>query len=89
MIAAAAAVVQPAPPHTVARLAAVPDLEALAKRELATPGRYQLEQRPAPPTSWWTRIWHWIAERWQKFWRGLFARVHVGKKQPRVSATRS
>ena len=76
--------------HSVARLhagpataanASVPDLRALAQRELATPGRYQLT-RPAAalPKPWWVRVWDWLAERWEKLWRGLFGRVHVGKQ---------
>jgi len=59
----------------------VPDLGALAQRELATPGRYQLAQRNlATPEPWWSRIWAWIAGRWQKLWDGLFSRVHVGRE---------
>ncbi|HEY6327219.1 MAG TPA: hypothetical protein VIW73_11975 [Candidatus Cybelea sp.] len=75
--------------HTVARLrsgppaarnAAAPDLQALAQTELATPGRYRLAQPVATPKPWWSRIWRWIADRWQKFWNGLFSRVRVGRE---------
>jgi hypothetical protein len=75
--------------HTAARLhsgppaarsAPVPDLQALAQTELATPGRYRLAQPVAAPKPWWSGIWGWITDRWQKFWRGLFSRVSVGKE---------
>jgi hypothetical protein len=59
--------------------APVPDLNVLAQRELATLGRYLLAQRAAVSKPWWSPVWDWIAERWQKFWRGLFWRAHVGR----------
>jgi hypothetical protein len=60
----------------------VPDLRALAERELATAGRYRLTQTLAPPASepWWARVWDWVADRWQRFWNALFSRVHVGRE---------
>lgn len=75
--------------HTLARLhaapaaaahASVPDLKALARRELGTRGRYALTPSAAPSKPWWSPIWGWIADRWQQFWRGLFGRVHLGKQ---------
>ncbi len=58
----------------------VPDLGALAQRELATPGRYRLAPRAAPPEAWWRRALDWISDRSQGFWRALFGRVRVGKE---------
>ncbi len=70
--------------HMVPRARAnapVPDLHALAQRELATPGRYRLAQPVATtPKPWWSHIWGWIADRWQTFWHGLFKRVSVGRQ---------
>lgn len=78
------------PAHTLARLdsvppaargtVGVPDLQRLASHELAIPGRYQLAHAPPPHESLWTRIWNWIANRWERLWRALFGRAHVGPK---------
>jgi hypothetical protein len=61
---------------------AAPDLLALAQRELAIPGRYQLSVSSVAVAAepWWMRAWDWIAERWQKFWNAIFAHVHVGRQ---------
>lgn len=69
--------------HTVPRARAnvrVPDLSALAQRELATPGRYRLAPRATPPKAWWWRALEWIGDRWQDFWRTLFGRMRVGNE---------
>jgi hypothetical protein len=59
---------------------APPDLRAFAERELATPGRYRLASRAAVVSEpWWMRAWDWLAERWQRLWNAVFARVHVGR----------
>ncbi len=81
--------------HSVARLDSGPhaaalgnstaptDLRSLAQRELGIAGRYHLMQPPAVAASepWWLRAWSWIADRWGRFWKALFGRVHVGKAQ--------
>jgi hypothetical protein len=76
--------------HSIARLdsgprnaVGAPDLHALVQRELGIHGRYQPGAPPAAVAqeSWWQRAWEWIADRWDKFWRALFARVHVGKEE--------
>ena len=73
--------------HVVVRLAPVPappisapDLRALAYREFAVKGRYQLAEPPVAATAqaWWLQALHWIYQRWQRFWDLLFARVRVG-----------
>ncbi len=63
--------------------ATVPDLRALAQRELAVRGRYQLAKMPPPHQSLWSRFWNWIGDRLQQLWRTLFGRAHVG---PRAAA---
>jgi hypothetical protein len=60
-----------------------PNLHALAQRELAIPGRYQLA-RVSPstmPRPWWQQLLEWMAERWQQLWNVLFSRVHLGRSQ--------
>lgn len=73
--------------HVVVRLAPVPappssapDLRALAYREFAVKGRYQLAEPPVAATAqaWWLQALHWIYQRWQRFWDLLFARVRIG-----------
>jgi hypothetical protein len=74
--------------HSMARLesgppvraAEPPDLRGLAERELSVPGRYRLAS-PAVAVSepWWMRVWDWLSVRWQRLWRAIFARVHVGR----------
>jgi hypothetical protein len=79
--------------HSMARLAsasssaashaaAPPNLRALAQRELAVAGRYQLGQTAVPPPTepWWSRAWRWVSDRWNQLWRAVFARAHVGKE---------
>jgi hypothetical protein len=77
--------------HSIAQLNSVPaatnagppNLHDLVRRELRTPGRYQVA-KPAFPTAakpWWLRVWDWIADRWQQFWNALFGRVHIGRTQ--------
>jgi hypothetical protein len=75
--------------HVVANLRAVPhvpanlpttDLNALAQRELATPGRYHFAARTMPSKAWWWRILQWLGERWQSLKRALFGRLHLGKE---------
>jgi hypothetical protein len=65
-----------------APLPAAPDLHRLAQRELSIPGRYQIAESNAAIATepWWMKAWDWIAERWQKFWNAIFARVHVGRQ---------
>lgn len=74
--------------HTQARLeatvrgsrAAAPDLAALAMRELATRGRYQIAEPPAAPHEpWWMAPLRWIGDRWDQLWRRISSRVHVGR----------
>jgi hypothetical protein len=62
--------------------AAPPDLNALAQRELATAGRYQLVAPAAVPATepWWAGPWRWLSERWDRLWRAVFARAHVGRE---------
>ena len=73
--------------HVVARLAPAPapavsppDLRALAQREFAIKGRYQIAEPAVAPAAqpWWLQAWHWVYKRWQAFWDALFARVKVG-----------
>lgn len=78
------------PAHRVERLAAppsrvlsrTPNLDALAQRELSTPGRYRLKLAPAHvlPAPWWQRAWDWIAGRWDDLWRSIASRAHVGER---------
>jgi hypothetical protein len=78
------------PRHTLARLAsgppatatAPPDLRALARSELATPGRYRLTEPVATGAQpWWARVWEWMADRWSRLWSAVFRHVHVGAQQ--------
>ena len=73
--------------HVVVRLAPAPapvasppNLRALAQREFAVKGRYQLAESAvvAAGEPWWLQALQWIYNRWQRFWDLLFARVHVG-----------
>ena len=58
---------------------APPDLHALASREIAIPGRYQLAGPPTVPyvEPWWVRVLRWLHDRWDALWRALFGHVHV------------
>ena len=62
--------------------AAPADLRALTQRELATAGRYQLVAPAAVPTTepWWAGPWRWMNEQWDRLWRAVFARAHVGRE---------
>jgi hypothetical protein len=60
-----------------------PDLSALAGRELAIAGRYQLADSPPALVALeplWSRAWDWLRARWLPPWNALFARVHVGNR---------
>jgi hypothetical protein len=68
-------------PRAAPQVTALPDLRALAQRELAVRGRYQLSTRTvASAEPWWLRVWDWLAERLQRLWDALFSRVHVGRQ---------
>ena len=58
----------------------VPDVRAVAIRELATPGRYRLSDAFAPPPNrpWYEQVWDWLKEQIGKLWNALFGRVKVG-----------
>ena len=58
----------------------LPDFSAAARRELATPGRYQLSTRVAPPPqpTLWERLWQWVRDRFADLWNALNDRVHIG-----------
>lgn len=60
---------------------AVPDFAAVARRELAVPGRYQLAIKVAPPPvqPWYERGWQWLMDRLHDLWQALFGRVHLGR----------
>jgi hypothetical protein len=30
---------------------------------------------------WWARAWDWIATQWQKLWKAVFTRAHVGRQE--------
>jgi hypothetical protein len=76
------------PTHAAARLQtpvravpAPPDLQSLAQRELAVPGRYQLSAPAiAHADPWWLRPLRWVHDRLDAMWRALFGRVHVGER---------
>jgi len=57
------------------------NLQALAARELATPGRYQLATVAPRPveTSLWTRLWTWLLDRWKDLWQATYGRAHLGR----------
>ena len=61
---------------------APPNLQALAQRELASPGRYNLTETPAPPVheSLWKRFLRWLGEQWDRLWRSLSKRVHFSER---------
>ncbi len=54
-------------------------LDALAQRELAIPGRYQLTAIPPAPVRepWWLPLWRWFDDRWQRLWSMVWGHVHV------------
>ncbi len=59
-----------------------PNLQALAQRELASPGRYSLTETPPPPAreSLWRRFLSWLGDRWDRLWRSLSKRVHFSER---------
>jgi hypothetical protein len=59
----------------------LPDFAAAARRELATPGRYQLSTKIAPPPqpTLWQQLWQWIGDRLREIWNALNDRVHIGQ----------
>jgi len=59
-----------------------PNLQALAQRELASPGRYNLTETPAPRVreSLWKRFLRWLGEQWDGLWRSLSKRVHFSER---------
>jgi len=61
---------------------APPNLQELAQRELASPGRYNLTETPAPPVheSLWKRFLRWLGETWDRLWRSLSKRVHFSER---------
>lgn len=61
---------------------APPNLQALAQRELASPGRYTLTEAPVAPLreSLWKRFLRWLGERWEQVWRSLSKRVHFSER---------
>jgi hypothetical protein len=71
------------PPALPNRAAPPSDLRALAQRELGIVGRYRLAQPSPPPAAepWWLQAWRWGYNRWQEFWRALFARVRAGREE--------
>jgi hypothetical protein len=58
----------------------LPDFTAAARRELATPGRYQLSVKVAPPPqpTLWEQLWQWAGDRLRDIWNALNDRVHIG-----------
>jgi hypothetical protein len=58
----------------------LPNFSAAAQRELATPGRYHLSTKIAPPPAqpWYQQIWDWVQEQFKKLWDSLYGRVHIG-----------
>jgi hypothetical protein len=58
----------------------LPDFTAAARRELATPGRYQLSTKvaPAPQPTLWEQLWRWVRDRLADLWNALNDRVHIG-----------
>jgi hypothetical protein len=55
------------------------DLSALAARELAKPGRYQLSVAPQVPPhqSIWEQVWNWLRDRVAEIWNALFSRANI------------
>jgi len=54
-------------------------LAAAARAELATPHRYQLKRAAVTqPTTWWSVLWGWLADRLRAFVRALAAHIKVG-----------
>ena len=69
--------------HAPGRTAPLPpNLQALAQRELASPGRYNLTETPMPPAreSLWQRLLSWLGDRWDRLWRSLSERVHFSER---------
>jgi hypothetical protein len=60
--------------------AMLPDFAAAARRELATPGRYHLSTKVAPPPqpTLWEQLWKWVWDRLTDLWNALSSRVHLG-----------
>jgi hypothetical protein len=58
----------------------LPNFSVAAQRELATPGRYHLSTKIAPPPAqpWYQQIVQWLREQFQKLWDSLYGRVHIG-----------
>ncbi len=58
----------------------LPDFTAAVQRELATPGRYQLSMKVAPPPqpTLWEQLWQWVGDRLRDIWNALSNRVHIG-----------
>ncbi|MBV8490883.1 MAG: hypothetical protein JO199_10180 [Candidatus Eremiobacteraeota bacterium] len=71
---------QPAPPA---------NLSSLAKRELATRGRYQLGTAvvAAPQEPWWERALDWLYDRWNDFWKAVFGRATLSAGQSQFVGT--
>lgn len=65
------------------------DVVALAKRELATRGRYQLRADAAPlaEKSWLERVMEWLGARWDDFWNAVFGRAHLSTGQSQFFGT--
>ena len=57
------------------------DVVALAKRELATRGRYQLAvgKNVAEVKPWWQRAIDWLGDRWNDLWKAVFGRAHMSQ----------
>jgi hypothetical protein len=58
----------------------LPDFSAAARRELATPGRYQLSTKVAPPPqpTLWEQLWQWVRDRLADLWNALNDRINIG-----------
>ncbi len=59
----------------------LPDFTAAVQRELATPGRYQLSMKVAPPPqpTLWEQLWQWVGDRLRDIWNRFSSnRVHIG-----------
>jgi hypothetical protein len=60
--------------------ATLPDFSAAARRELATPGRYHLSTKVAPPPqpTLWQQFWQWVWDRLQQIWDAFRRRIPLG-----------